>query len=121
MFIENSSNSGELSNETILSQATKVEGATTIPNGSTLKRGEAVSIFGSNSKMMIWSDLTGDSKRSARQTGGELATPIEHNWVTPLLRSTCPSDLVQQQSVQTLLLFVSSFWVTTKTLSKSAN
>ena len=97
MLIENSLNSGNLSTETILSQATKVEGATTIPNGSTLKRGEAVSIFGRNSKMVIWSDLTGDRKQSACQTGGELATPIEHNWVTLPLRSTCPLDLVQQQ------------------------
>ena len=67
-----------------------MEGATTIPNGSTLKRGEAVSIFGRNSKMMIWSDLVGDSKRSVLQTGKGIANLTEHNWVTLPLRSTCP-------------------------------
>ena len=121
MLIEHSLNSGKLSNETILSQATKVEGATTIPNGSTLKRGEAVSIFGRNSKMMIWSDLVGDSKRSVLQTGKGIANLTEHNWVTLPLRSTCPLDLVQQQFQQTLLLFVLFFLDTTRTSSKLDN
>ena len=66
--------------------------------------------------MMIWSDLVGDSKQSALQTGEELATLTEHNWVTLPLRSTCPLDLEQQQSAQTLLLSVSSSLDTTKTL-----
>ncbi len=50
-------NSGNISQETILSQASKEEGATTIPQGSTLKRVEAVATETDNADGydIVWS------------------------------------------------------------------